>query len=192
MPSGVLSNCTSSTHAANVRVENSIIKRKMENGKRKSASKREQKHGRDAACSVRERQTKRTLHAASLHPRAGADSRRRSGLKRKTSRTENGKRKTESGKVIKRDTESMREHGRDTACRVRKQKRSRRAVSPTSLWELPTSTPFDWVLKNIFLIFPISAFILRCLLLFSDTAFAFRSLPLPSGRVGVGLFHIPF
>ena len=44
------------------------------NGNVKSASKQKQKHGRDAACSVRERQTKRTLHAASLHPRAGADS----------------------------------------------------------------------------------------------------------------------
>ena len=54
--------------------ETEIGKRKTENGKVKTASKQKQKHGRDAACSVRERQTKRTLHAASLHPRAGADS----------------------------------------------------------------------------------------------------------------------
>ena len=142
MPSWVLSNCTSSTHEASVRVENSIIKRKMENGKRKSASKREQKHGRDAACSVRERQTKRTLHAASLHPRAGADSRRRSGLKRKTVRTAplrfarppilEGQRKWEAGN--------------------------------------PAFISVVRVLKNIFFIFPVSAFILRCLLLLSDTA----------------------
>ena len=142
MPSGVLSNCTSSTHEARVRVENSIIKRKMENGKRKSASKREQKHGRDAAGSVRERQTIRTLHAASLHPRAGADSRRRSGLKRKTVRAYplrfarppilEGQRKWEAGN--------------------------------------PAFISVVRVLKNIFFIFPVSAFILRCLLLFSDTA----------------------
>ena len=147
MPSGVLSNCTSLTHEASVRVENSIIKRKMENGKRK------------------------------------------------TSQTENGKRKTESGKVIKRDTESMRVHGRDTACRVRKQKRSRCAVSPTSLWKMPTSTPFDWVLKNVFFIFSISAFYYvasSC----SRTRHAvslqaclrFPFTPPPIGRVGVGLF----
>ena len=119
----------------------------------KFAIKREQKHGRDAACSVRERQTKRTLHAASLHPRAEADSTK---SKRKTVRTYplrfarppilEGQRKWEAGN--------------------------------------PAFISVVRVLKNIFFIFPVSAFILRCLLLFSDTA-----CRVPTGMPSISPFY---